>query len=161
MTQPSFTQFVTVVLLLTPGRVHPQAVPSAVADVRAARIAQNAALASRQMDSVASFWVEDVVITASLGRVLRGREAYRQALIQDSAMVYVRTPSRVEAASPWPAAWEEGEWVGRQGRSGPVVIQGHYAAQWRRVGTRWLIRSEVFVALACSGEPCQRPLVSP
>lgn len=101
-----------------------------------------------------------MVITAGLGRVLRGKDAYRQAFTMDSGMVYVRTPLRIET-SPWQSAWEEGTWVGRQGLRGPVLIRGRYAAQWHRVGTRWLIRSEVFVALACSGAACRWPLASP
>jgi len=133
----------------------------AVAEIRAARLAQNAALAVRQMDSVASFWTNDVVITASLGRVLRGKEAYREALASDTGTVYVRSPTKVETANPWQSAWEEGRWVGRRGLAGPVVIQGRYAAQWHRIGTRWLIRSEVFVALACAETACSRPLASP
>ena len=31
--------------------------------------------------------------------------------------------------------------------TGPVVIGGRYSAQWVKRGDRWLIRSEVFVAL--------------
>jgi hypothetical protein len=37
---------------------------------------------------------------------------------------------------------------------GPVVIGGRYSAQWVKRGGRWLIRSEVFVALTCDGAGC-------
>jgi ketosteroid isomerase-like protein len=138
-----------------------QSQPSAIAEVRAARIAQNAAIAARLLDSVATFWTSDVVIVSSRGRVMRGKETYRQAFAGDSVIVYRRTPSQVEAASPWPLVWEEGTWSGHLGANGPAVIGGRYAAQWHRVAGRWLIRSEVFVALTCSGEPCSWPVQSP
>jgi hypothetical protein len=150
-----------VALLFTPSIVQTQGAPKAIAEVRAARLAQNAFLAVHKMDSAASFWADDVVITAGLGTVLRGKSAYRLAFASDSGIVYVRTPAHIEVATPWHSAWEDGEWVGRQGLSGPIVIRGRYAAQWHRVGPRWVIRSEVFVALACSGFACRWPLASP
>jgi hypothetical protein len=150
-----------VALLFTQSFVQAQGTPKAIAEVKAARLAQNAVLAVHQMDSAASFWANDVIITAGLGTVLRGKDAYRQAFASDSGMIYVRTPTHVEVAAPWQSAWEDGEWVGRQGISGPVVIRGRYAAQWHRVGPRWLIRSEIFVALACSGAACRWRLTSP
>jgi hypothetical protein len=153
--------FVVAGLLLIPLIAQAQAESKAIAEVRNARFAQNAVLSSHQMDSAASFWANDVVITAGLGTVLRGKEAYRQAFALDSGMVYVRTPAHIEVATPWSSAWEEGEWVGRRGPSGPIVIRGRYAAQWHRLGPRWLIRSEVFVALACSGAACRWPLAAP
>lgn len=151
--------FLTALLALAPAPLRGQS--GAAAEIRAARLAQNAALADRRMDSVASFWTSDVVITTSLGRVRRGKEAYREALTLDSGTVYVRTPTRIEPAKPWPSAWEEGEWMGKVRAGGQVIIRGRYAAQWHRVGGRWLIRSELFVGLACSGAGCERPLVTP
>lgn len=138
-----------------------QSGPQAIADVRAARLAQNAAIAAHALDSVATFWTTDIVIVSSRGRVMRGKDTYRQAFAGDSVVVYVRTPDRIEAASPWPLVWEEGTWSGRLGPSGPAVIGGRYAAQWHRVAGRWLIRSEVFVALTCSGDPCNWPVQFP
>ena len=70
-------------------------------------------------------------------------------------------PVRIEAASTWPLVWEEGTWVGQRGANGPTAIGGRYAAQWHRIEGRWLIRSELFVALHCSGDPCRWPVQSP
>jgi len=147
----------TLVGLAPPARAQSNAVDL----VRAARLAQNEAIAERRLDSIASFWTRDVVIVSSRGEVLRGKEAYRAAFAGDSVMVYRRTPSRIEAASSWPLVWEEGTWAGLQGVGGPEVIGGRYAAQWHRIEGRWLIRSEVFVALNCAGEPCGWPVRSP
>ena len=40
-----------------------------------------------------------------------------------------------------------------------VVIGGRYSAQWVKRGDQWLIRSEVFVALTCSGVGCDSAAV--
>ena len=61
-----------------------QSQPSAVAEVRASRLAQNAAIAAHLLDSVATFWTTDVVIVSSRGRIMRGKDTYRQAFAGDS-----------------------------------------------------------------------------
>lgn len=147
---------------LRPTTAHAQSESPAAAEIRAARLAQNRALATGQLDSAASFWTRDVVVVTSRGGVLRGKEQYRGAFAGDSTrMVYVRRPATIDVATAWPLAWEEGHWSGHQGDGGLVVIGGRYAAQWHRIEGRWLIRSEVFVALTCSGDPCSWPVQSP
>ena len=126
-----------------------------VADVRAARAQQNEAIAARDLDRVASFWIVDVQVTAGLGFTLHGRDAYRRAFASDSTMVYRREPDNVQVNSHWPLAWETGSWTGRRsGESGPALLAGRYSAQWVKQDGRWLIRSELFVALDCSGAAC-------
>ena len=129
------------------------------ASVRAARAAQNAAIAAHDLDRAASFWTDDVVIRSALGRVIQGRATYRSTLGADSATVYRREPERVDVSDNerWPLAFESGTWTGRSPRGQPL-IRGRYAAQWIKRDGRWLIRSEVFVALDCSGTGCSRPL---
>ena len=125
------------------------------ADVRAARVQQNEAIAARDLDRVASFWIDDVQVTAGLGFTLRGRDAYRRAFALDSVMVYRREPDNVQVNSHWPIAWETGSWTGhRSGQTGPALLAGRYSAQWVKQNGRWLIRSELFVALDCSGAAC-------
>jgi ketosteroid isomerase-like protein len=148
-------------LALVPGTAQAQSDEGAAAEIRAARLAQNRALAAPLLDSAATFWTEDVVVVASRGAVLRGKNQYRMAFAGDSAIVYVRTPATIHVASAWPLAWEEGQWSGHLGAGGPEVIGGRYAAQWHRIDGRWLIRSEIFVALTCSGDPCTWPIQSP
>jgi hypothetical protein len=104
------------------------------ADIRAARAQQNQAIAARDFDRVASFWMDDVQLTAGLAFTLRGREAYRRAFSLDSGVVYQREPATVEVNSHW-----------------------RYSAQWLKQDGRWRIRSELFVALDCSGVACGWP----
>lgn len=131
------------------------------AAVRAARSAQNSAIAARDLDRAASFWTDDVVIRSGLGRVIQGAATYRSTLGADSATVYRREPERVDVSDNdrWPLAFESGTWTGRDARNGRPLIRGRYAAQWIKRDGRWLIQSEVFVALGCSGAGCSRPLV--
>jgi ketosteroid isomerase-like protein len=128
--------------------------------VRAARIAQNKAIAAGDLDRVASFWTEDVTVRRALGQPLSGRDAARKALEPPpepgSRLIYQRLTKDVEVSPTWPLAFETGTWEGHQGSpDGTVVIGGRYSAQWVKRGDRWLIRSEVFVALTCSGVGCK------
>ena len=126
--------------------------------IRAARAEQNAAIASRDLDRVASFWFDDIQVTAGLGLAFHGREFYRRAFALDSAVTYRREPDNVVVSSHWPLASETGTWTGRlKGASGPPTIAGRYSAQWVKLEGRWLIRSELFVALDCAGSACAWP----
>jgi len=132
--------------------------------VRAARTAQNEAIASGDLDRVAGFWTDDVTVRRALGQPLSGREAARKALEPPAApaspLVYQRLTKEVDVSAKWPLAFESGIWEGHQRTlAGPVIIGGRYSAQWVKRGDRWLIRSEVFVALTCSGAGCDATAV--
>jgi ketosteroid isomerase-like protein len=140
------------------------AAPSDQGAVRAARTAQNEAIASGDLDRVASFWTDDVTVRRALGQPLSGREAARKALEPPAApashLIYQRLTKDVEVSAKWPLAFESGAWEGHQSTlRGPVVIGGRYSAQWVKRGDRWLIRSEVFVALTCAGAGCDAAAV--
>lgn len=128
------------------------------AAIRAARAEQNQAIAVRDFDRVASFWMDDVQVTVGLGLTIRGRAKYRRAFSQDSGIVYHREPDNVEVNSRWPIAWETGTWSGRHlDQSATPLLSGRYSAQWLKQDGRWRIRSELFVALDCSGVACAWP----
>ena len=140
------------------------AAPADEAAVHAARVAQNQAIASGDLDRVASFWTEDVTVRRALGQPLSGRDAARKALEPPATgaaqLVYQRLTKDVEVSAKWPLAFESGIWEGHQRTlAGPVIIGGRYSAQWVKRGERWLIRSEVFVALTCSGAGCDATAV--
>jgi ketosteroid isomerase-like protein len=138
--------------------------PSAGADtaaIRRARLLQNAAIVSHDLDAIASYWTDDVTICRGLGVQMAGKAAYLKLFAADDpvspdVIVYERNPSSVEVSSTWPLAFETGVWKGHLGKGdGPVVVGGRYSAQWVKRGGKWLIRSEVFVALTGSGSGLQ------
>ena len=140
------------------------AAPADESAVRAARIDQNKAIAVGDLDRVASFWTEDVTVRRALGQPLSGRaaglEALKPAGPPASRLVYQRLTREIDVSASWPLAFETGTWEGHLGSlTGAAIIGGRYSAQWVKRGDRWLIRSEVFVALTCSGAGCQSAAV--
>ena len=151
---PWLSSIATIVAVLT------AAAPADQIAIRAARVAQNAAIAAGDLDRVATFWTEDVTVRRALGQSLSGRESARKALEPPPApaphLIYQRLTTDVEVSPKWPLAFETGTWEGHRGTvAGPTLIGGRYSAQWVTRGDRWLIRSEVFVALTFSGAGCE------
>lgn len=127
--------------------------------IRDSRIAQNRAIAAGDIASVERFWTEDVTVRRALGTPMAGRAEVRKAFEltgpRDSSVVYQRATTGLDISRTWPLAFETGTWTGRLGSErGPIVISGKFSAQWVKREGRWLIRSEVFVPLACSGVGC-------
>lgn len=127
--------------------------------IRTARASQNAAMEAGNADLAATWWTEDVTIRRALGQDVHGRAAYKQILLptgnRDSSLVYWRDPDTIAVSAHFPLAFESGRWAGHLGGAkGPVVIGGPYSAQWVKRDGRWLIRSEVFVAMTCAGVGC-------
>jgi ketosteroid isomerase-like protein len=126
-------------------------------EIRTARAIQTKAMADRDFDGAALIWTEDVTMRRALGQAVTGRSEYREMLLSASSghnpIIYQRMALTVDVSERWPLAYEEGRWSGRVGdANGQPVIAGRYAAQWVKRDGRWLIRSEVFVALTCEGE---------
>jgi len=152
----SFKALTACVLLASP--VIAQSASDA-ARIRKARFDQNSAMVANDAERIASYWTEDVTLRRGLGHAVNGRAAYRklvEAPLTDSSLVYQRVPTSIEVSRHWPLAFETGRWTGRLGKAtGPVVIGGRYSAQWVKRDTSWLIRSEVFVAINCTGVGCR------
>ncbi|MBS1186524.1 MAG: nuclear transport factor 2 family protein [Burkholderiaceae bacterium] len=121
--------------------------------IRAARAAQTAAIASGDFEAVPAFWTKDITVRRALGQAVNGMEQALAALKPDgdASLVYQREAVSVEVSSHWPLAFEQGRWSGHPGNAQTApVIGGRYAAQWVKQDGRWLIRSEIFVALTCA-----------
>jgi len=133
------------------------------AAIKAARIAQTQAMAVDDLDKVVTWWVPDITIRRALGQPVDGAAAARKLLEpppnpQPNRLIYQREPVAVQVSPNWPLAYEEGRWSGHPGSvANAPVIGGRYSAQWVLRDGKWLIRSEVFVALTCSGAGCTFP----
>ena len=132
--------------------------------IEQARLRQNAAIVRGDLDEIAAYWTDDVTICRGLGAQLAGKRAYLELFASDAKsaekIVYQRRLTAIAVSSVWPLAFETGQWQGHLGsEQGPTVIGGQYSAQWVKRGDRWLIRSEVFVALEGSGPGLQMKAV--
>lgn len=132
--------------------------------IEQARQRQNAAIVRGDLAEIAAYWTDDVTICRGLGSQLAGKSAYLELFAADAKsaakIVYQRRPTAIEVSSVWPLAFETGQWQGhRDSEQGPTVIGGQYSAQWVKRGDRWLIRSEVFVAIEGSGPGLQMKAV--
>jgi ketosteroid isomerase-like protein len=132
--------------------------------IKQARLRQNAAIVRGDLVEIAAYWTDDVTICRGLGAQLAGKSAYLELFAADAKsaekIVYQRHPTAIDVSSVWPLAFETGRWQGHLGsEQGPTVIGGQYSAQWVKRGDRWLIRSEVFVALEGSGSGLQMKAV--
>lgn len=144
--------------LWAPLRAEAQA-PSDESLIRQARAGSNQAIARHDVPAILAFLAEEFQIAASNGSFLRGREevgsafAGRFAEFRDA--VYVRTPETVEVNPAGNLAAETGRWTGSWTTpGGPFRTGGRYAASWRKVAGKWLIHSELFVPLFCTGPGC-------
>ena len=126
--------------------------------IRFARMAQNEAISHRDLDSAATFWVPNVVVTAGLGLAFQGSDVYRRAFTLDSTITYDREPDSITVSQAWPLAWEEGRWFGSRCADCKPLISRRYSAMWAKVGGRWFIRSELFVATHCTAAACAWPV---
>ena len=130
--------------------------------IRAARLAQNRAIARLDFDSVASFWTPDITVMSGLGLAFQGRDFYRRAFAADSSVTYERTPTTITVSRHWPLAYEQGTWEGHpSGATRGLLIGGPYSAMWMKVNGRWLIKSELFVAMTCGPPACGWPATRP
>lgn len=115
--------------------------------IKQARLDQNEAIAKGNVELAASFWTEDVTLRRGLGSALTGKEAYTKAL---DATVYIRLPTSIDVSEDWPLAFESGTWTAQ--KDDKDLMSGKYSAQWVKREDKWLIRSEVFVALKCQDD---------
>lgn len=124
--------------------------------IRESRAASNAAIATHDTAGIARHWMDDIHITTSTsahatGRVLN-QERMAQQFQRRADTIYVRTPSAIDVLAAWAVASERGDWIGRWTEpDGVVEIGGTYLAQWRKVGSQWLIQSELYVPTRCTG----------
>jgi ketosteroid isomerase-like protein len=142
------------------------ATPSAIAQdnsdidqIRAARADYNDAIARHDVPAIVSFLDEEYQVTTSLGQLLQDRDgeaaAWRDLIKSREDLLYVRSPESIEVSSEYPLAAELGTWVGTWSTNqGEVRTGGRYAAMWRQVDGVWKVRSELFVALYCTGASC-------
>jgi uncharacterized protein (TIGR02246 family) len=124
--------------------------------IRRLRADFNSAIAAHDPGALPKFWREDIHVTTGAGRQLPGRDAVRaafEAIFADATFItYTRTPDRVELNVAGVRAAESGHWLGQWKKpDGTMEWRGTYLAMWRKENGQWLIQSELYVSLKCSG----------
>ena len=125
--------------------------------IRETRAAFNTAIASHDREAIAHFLAPSYKVIAGRSVSAQGKEESRltwDAMFrEDPDVVYVRTPRDIRVNESWGLAQEIGDWTGhRKSADGLARFSGVYAAKWHRAtGGEWLLVSEVFTTLSCSG----------
>jgi hypothetical protein len=131
--------------------------------VRAARAESNAAIAAHDPIRLRKIFQDDFhLIKGSSGKVYDSADAmireFTDAVFSDPTFItYVRTPDAIQVSSSGKRIAESGRWIGKWNKpSGAVELSGVYLAMWTTKEGHWLLKSEAFVTLACSGgEACK------
>ena len=116
--------------------------------IRKTRQTSNEAIAKRDVDGIAKFWVDDYVVIRGSGVVTRGKEPnkteWKRIFTETPQTYFERLPSEIIVSKNNPnLAWETGEWKGFNTYS----KGGRYSAQWKKKDGEWKLQAELFVAL--------------
>ena len=115
--------------------------------IRAARIESNAAIARKDIEGVAKFWMQDFVEIIADGSLLCGKEP----VMADWKIMFETSPStrferqfqKIEFGRKNEVALEKGILI----YTSPFTYKGYYTAIWRKVGGVWLTQMENFVSV--------------
>lgn len=125
------------------------------AGIRAARQASNDAMQRRDVAGFTAALDADYTMVRGNGTAVSSRQAYVELFTRDFAdpksVRFQRVPEKIEISKAAPLAAEHGRWTGRR-PDGSLAYSGTYLAMWRRHGSGWKIRSELFVVLDCADE---------
>lgn len=134
------------------------ALDTAVADriIRSRRQSSNEAIARHDTAGIAAIFAPNVVVVSSASDHTLGKrentERFAEIFKARPDVVYRRVPDTVEVFAPWLMASEKGHWTGSwTGPDGKISIGGSYFAKWRIIGDQWLVESETYVPVSCSG----------
>jgi ketosteroid isomerase-like protein len=133
-----------------------QAQTASAQAIRLVRERSNAAIANRDLAALRGTWVEDIHVTASSGMVFQNsremERAFTSSFEDPDFVTYRRIPDTVSVSEGGGFGAEHGRWVGTWAKTdGEMNVRGVYLAQWQNREGVWRIRSEVFVALSCTG----------
>ena len=119
--------------------------------IKALREASNKAIAAGDIVGFSASLDQDFVVVTGNGSFL-SRDAYIAAFQKDfedpHSVRFERIIDSIEISGSVPLAAEHGHCVGRL-PGGPVIFSGTYLAMWRNTASRWKLRSELFISLAC------------
>jgi len=113
--------------------------------IHEARLSSNAAIARKDVDSVARFWMHDFVQIAGDGSFTKGKAkvaADWKYMFKHSSPVFERLPDEITINAAGDMAWEKGTWNYKTDK-----FHGNYSAMWRKIKGEWLTQCEMYVSL--------------
>jgi ketosteroid isomerase-like protein len=115
--------------------------------IRAARTASNAAIAKKDIASVAKYWKDDYVEISSDGSLISGKETviadWKKMFEKDPSIRFERQFGTIEFARGGTVAMEKGILI----YTSPYNYKGYYTALWRKVDGVWVMQMENFVSI--------------
>ena len=114
------------------------------------RKASNAALKAFEHEQFLSYLTDEVHVTTGNGTLVQGKAPLRQyiAAAIGTKTYFIRTTHEVLVNTDRGLAWETGTWKGyAASREEETLAGGRYSAMWTKESGKWLIKSELFVAL--------------
>ena len=133
--------------------------PKDADQIRDRRLAYTAVIMARQSSAMREFLAEDMVQLSSNGQSIIGRDAVIQSYADTEFrnprfIVYERTPDTIVISENRRFAAERGHWRGRFRQPDGTITgnSGLYQAGWIKRDGAWMIRTESYVRLHCSGE---------
>lgn len=117
----------------------------------------NAAIARHDALAIGQSYTDDFTLLSSSNIQVTGKDKmvdiFRKEFATKKEVLYVRTPYEIEVNTDWNMASEFGYWKGYwQSDNEKIEILGNYYAKWHKIGERWLIRSETYTPLRCTGD---------
>jgi len=126
-------------------------------NIRDTRQAFNQAIRDQDVNSIVRFFAPEYHIITGRSVQSHGIEAERELwasiFTNDPEFVCQRDIREIRINSDWGLAEELGDWNCHYTVDGEAIhASGVYAAKWQRaLDKQWLIQSEVFTTMACSG----------
>lgn len=146
--------FISLVLFVACGKVSDTS--TAERTIREVRTLSNQAIAAKDTAVLAMCWTADIHVISSRNSELSGKKNNQEAFSKEfgAGKIFIRTPTQIQVFEDWNMAGEQGNWEGRwRDGENSIEVSGSYFAKWHRIEGKWLIRSETFVPLRCTGSP--------
>ena len=120
--------------------------------IEQARAAINEAIARRDPDAIAAFFLPSYHVVTARSMQRNGRDESRNSWAdmfeRDASATYGRTPETIYVNDEWGMAEEHGRWTGTlMANDGPLELEGVYAAKWHSTGEGWRLQAEIFTPL--------------
>ncbi len=115
--------------------------------IKSLRAASNEAIAKHDLDELAKYWLDDLVVVRGNSSHLTGKDtivgAWRKMFNDNPKVSYTRTTKEIIISTNDSLAWETGTWKASNSYSGG----GNYSAMWKKSNSSWKIMAELFVSL--------------